>query len=117
MSRRALLLRTATRAGGYLIVLALVAWPLLRGPATPIPLGGPLPGWFPGDGDPWNFLWRIDWVWHHPASLLDPAPRTYDLFCPFGSDLTMLRGMLLQGVGALCLTPVGNVALAPMPVS
>jgi hypothetical protein len=97
---------------GYLVILTVVAWPLLRAPGELLPLGGPVPGWLAGDGDPWNFLWRIDWLWRHPASILDAAPRTAELFHPFGVELTMLRGMALQGLLAIGLRPLDNPVLA-----
>ena len=112
MNRPGLPESLAVRAVGYLALLAAVAWPLVREPATLIPLGGPLHDWLPGDGDPWNFLWRVDWLWRNPASFLDPLPRTHAIFHPFGADLVMLRGMLLQGVLALGLKPLGDVVLA-----
>jgi hypothetical protein len=42
---------------GYGAALALMAWPLFSGHWPAIPMAPSIPGWLPGDGDPWFFLY------------------------------------------------------------
>ena len=69
-----------------------------------------IPGWFPGDGDPWHYLWGIWYVARALSTFPPPLLWTDLVFFPLGFDLPFLPGVgLILGAGALLKPAFGLV--------
>jgi hypothetical protein len=87
------------------VVLALVLTdPVVRHPHSTIPIDHQIPGWAPGDGDPWQSLWAF-WLVKHSLISTGRLPLRTDLiFYPLGADLWYVLLILPPVVVALALS-------------
>jgi hypothetical protein len=72
-----------------------LTYPVAPRLATHVPIAHQIPGWVPGDGDPWQSLWGL---WFIARSLLGEGRlplHTDDLFYPLGVDLSAVVLVLL----------------------
>ena len=116
---RSILVRYASKStilhGGILaayVVLALVlTYPVVLRPSSTVPIDHQIPGWAPGDGDPWQSLWAF-WLVKHSLLSTGRLPLVTDLiFYPLGADLWYVLLILPPAVVALALSgPMGLVA-------
>jgi hypothetical protein len=73
--------------GGYLLLAIALTYPVAFHLTTHIPITNQIPGWVPGDGDPWHSLWVL-WFTKHSLVELGHLPFSSDaLFYPRGADL------------------------------
>jgi hypothetical protein len=72
---------------GYIFLTVAVTYPVAFHLTTHIPIAHQIPGWAPGDGDPWYSLWML-WFTQHSLVELGRLPLFSDaLFYPRGVDL------------------------------
>ena len=72
---------------GYFFLTVVVTYPVAFHLTTHIPIAHQIPGWAPGDGDPWYSLWML-WFTKHSLVELGRLPLFSDaLFYPRGADL------------------------------
>lgn len=72
-----------------------MTYPVAARPGSHVPIAHQIPGWMPGDGDPWQSLWGL---WFIARSLLAEGRlpfHTDDLFYPLGVDLSVVVLVLL----------------------
>jgi hypothetical protein len=82
-----------------------MTYPVVFHATRAIPMDPRIEGWYPGDGDPWHYLWAF---WYFKRALLASPPNPFwtDLvFYPIGFDMPFVTG-----VGAILLPAA---ALAP----
>src|SRR5262245_44192656 len=92
---------------GYIFLTVVVTYPVAFHLTTHIPIAHQIPGWAPGDGDPWYSLWLL-WFTEHSLAELGRLPLFSDaLFYPRGIDLGYLSLVMLP-----LLLSVPLVALA-----
>jgi hypothetical protein len=96
---------------GYLGLSVALTYPVALGLATHIPIAHQIPGWMPGDGDPWHSLWML---WFADVSLFERGTLPFAtelLFFPRGADLSYFALVILPLLIALPLVRlVGVVA-------
>lgn len=89
------------------MILALaLTYPVAPRLASHVPIAHQIPGWMPGDGDPWQSLWGI---WFIARSILTDGRlplHTNDLFYPLGVDLSVVMLVLLPLLLAVPLVAV-----------
>ena len=96
-------------AAYFLLAIALT-YPVILDPRQSIPLDPQIEGWFPGDGDPWHYLWGIWYVAKAFSTFPPPLLWTDLVFFPIGFEIPFLPGVgLILGPGALLQSVVGLV--------
>lgn len=73
--------------GTYVLLAVALTYPVAWHLNTHIPIAHQIPGWAPGDGDPWHSLWEL---WFVKSSLLARGQfplYTDNIFYPRGADL------------------------------
>ena len=89
---------------GYLVVTLLMTYPVARVLTRAIPMDHQIEGWYPGDGDPWHYLWAF-WYFEQAFRTLPPRLFWTDLvFYPIGFEIPFVTG-----VGAI-LAPAALIA-------
>jgi hypothetical protein len=87
--------RHAAALGGYAILAAALTYPVVPRLTSHVPIAHQIPGWMPGDGDPWQSLWGL---WFVTRSLLTEGRlplHTDALFYPLGVDFSFVVLVLL----------------------
>jgi hypothetical protein len=75
----------------------------MRHPHSTIPIDHQIPGWAPGDGDPWQSLWAL-WLVRRSLVSTGRLPLVTDLiFYPLGADLWYVLLILPPAAVALAL--------------
>lgn len=77
----------------YLGATLLMTYPVALSLTRSIPMDPQIKDWYPGDGDPWHFLWA---VWYFARAIVEFPPRLFwtDLvFYPLGFDMPFLTGI------------------------
>jgi hypothetical protein len=93
----------------FLLALALT-YPLILAPRRWIPIDPQIPGWYPGDGDPWHYLWGTWYVARAFSTFPPPLLWTDLVFFPIGFEIPFLPGVgLILGPAALLQTVLGLV--------
>ena len=93
----------------FLLALALT-YPVVLTARQSIPIDPQIDGWFPGDGDPWQYLWGIWYVAKAFSTFPPPLLWTDLVFFPIGFDIPFLPGVgLVLGPGALLQSIFGLV--------
>jgi hypothetical protein len=96
-------------AAYFLLALALT-YPVVLTARHSIPMDPQIDGWFPGDGDPWQYLWGIWYVAKAFTTFPPPLLWTDLVFFPIGFDIPFLPGVgLILGPGALLQSVFGLV--------
>jgi hypothetical protein len=73
--------------GGYLLLAIPLTYPVAFHLTTRIPIAHQIPGWAPGDGDPWHSLWVL-WFSKHSLVELGRLPLFSNaVFYPRSADL------------------------------
>lgn len=94
----------------YLVLAIALTYPLVLAPHRSIPMDPQIEGWFPGDGDPWHYLWGIWYVGRALSTFPPPLLWTDLVFFPIGWDIPFLPGVgLILGPGALLRSVFGLV--------
>jgi hypothetical protein len=89
--------------GGYLFLALALTYPIVSNLATAVPVDHQIPGWRPGDGDPWQSLWGF-WLLKQSVMTTGTIPFTTDLlFYPLGTSIGMVVLVLLPGLAVLPL--------------
>jgi hypothetical protein len=93
------------------IVALALTYPVVLHPRSSIPIAHQIPGWAPGDGDPWQSLWAF-WLVRHSLVDAHRLPLYTDLiFYPLGVELWYVVLILPPAAVALGLQAlVGLVA-------
>lgn len=108
----------------YLALAVVMTWPVAAGLGSRIPIAHQIPGWQPGDGDPWQSLWLLD-LTHRSLRETGRIPFWTDrVFAPLGLDMGLLAFVavpllaaaplvaLVGAVAAYNLTIIGSLAAA-----
>src|SRR5262245_58812467 len=96
---------------GYLLSTLLMTYPLVRVLTRAIPIDHQIAGWYPGDGDPWHYLWAF-WYFKQAFAIFPPHPFWTDLvFYPIGFDMPFLTGVGVILLPAALLAPVLGLTL------
>jgi hypothetical protein len=94
----------------YFLLALVLTYPLVRRAARAVPIDPQIAGWYPGDGDPWHYLWGIWYVGRALSTFPPPLLGTDLVFFPLGWDIPFLPGVgLILGPGALLAPVVGLV--------
>jgi hypothetical protein len=86
----------------YLILTLAMTYPVGLSLSSAIPMDHQIKGWYPGDGDPWHYLWAF-WLFKRGLSMWPPQLLWTDLiYYPIGFEMPFLPGigviLLLAGV-------------------
>jgi hypothetical protein len=94
----------------YLGLAILLTYPVVRFAGHAIPMDPQIEGWYPGDGDPWHYLWG-SWYVARAFSTFPPRPFWTDLvFYPLGFEIPFLPGVgLILGPAAFLQAVLGVV--------
>jgi hypothetical protein len=93
---------------GYLVLAIVLTYPVVLAPHRWIPMDPQIKGWFPGDGDPWHYLWGSWYVARALTTFPPPLLWTDLVFFPLGFDIPFLPGVgLILGPAALLQTVFG----------
>src|SRR5262249_45464249 len=85
----------------YLVLTIAMTYPVARHAAHAIPIDHQITDWYPGDGDPWHYLWAF-WYFKRALSAFPPHLFWTDLvFYPIGFEIPFITG-----IGAI-LVPAG----------
>lgn len=94
----------------YLVLAIVLSYPLVVAPHRSIPMDPQIEGWFPGDGDPWHYVWGIWYVARAFSTFPPPLLWTDLVFFPIGWEIPFLPGVgLILGPGALLRSVFGLV--------
>ena len=94
----------------YFLLAVVLTYPVVLAPRQWIPMDPQIEGWFPGDGDPWHYLWGFWYVGRALATFPPPLLWTDLVFFPTGFDIPFLPGVgLILGPAALLQSALGVV--------
>lgn len=94
----------------YFVLAIVLTYPVILAPHQSIPMDPQIEGWFPGDGDPWHYVWGIWYVGKAFSTFPPPLLWTDLVFFPIGFDIPFLPGVgLILGPGALLQSVFGLV--------
>jgi len=94
----------------YLLLAVAATYPLVLSPRSAIPMDPQIKGWFPGDGDPWHYLWGTWYVAQALRTFPPPLLWTDLVFFPIGFEIPFLPGVgLILGPAALLQSVFGLV--------
>lgn len=97
---------------GYLVATLLMTYPVVLSLTRSIPMDHQIKDWYPGDGDPWHFLWAF---WYFKRALATFPPHLFwtDLvFYPLGFEIPFITG-----IGAILLPAALLVPLVGLTVT
>src|SRR5262249_48643659 len=96
----------------YLVATLLMTYPVVRMLTTAIPMDHQIADWYPGDGDPWHFLWAF-WYFRRALATFPPHLFWTDLvFYPFGFDMPFLTRIAAMLASAAVLEPLVGLIVA-----
>jgi hypothetical protein len=98
--------------GGYLLLALALTYPVVFHLTTHIPIAHHIPGWVPGDGDPWHSLWVLWFTQHSLVDLGRPPLFSDALFYPGGADLGYLSLVLFPLLLSFPLVQFAGVVAA-----
>src|SRR5262245_15420499 len=88
-----------------------MTYPVALHPAGAIPMDHRIEGWYPGDGDPWHYLWAF-WYFRRALLTFPPNPFWTDLvFYPVGFDMPFVTGVGAILLPAALLAPLLGLTL------
>lgn len=94
----------------YFVMALVLTYPVVLTARHAIPMDPQIEGWFPGDGDPWHYLWGIWYVAKAFSTFPPPLLWTDLVFFPMGFEIPFLPGVgLILGPGALLQAVFGLV--------
>jgi hypothetical protein len=94
----------------YFLLAVVLTYPVVLAPRQWIPMDPQIQGWFPGDGDPWQYLWGFWYVARAFSTFPPPLLWTDLVFFPIGFDIPFLPGVgLVLGPAALLQSALGVV--------
>lgn len=97
---------------GYLALAVVMTWPVAAGLGSRIPIAHQIPGWQPGDGDPWQSLWLLDLA-HRSLRETGGIPFWTDrVFAPLGLDMGLLAFVVVPLLAAMPLVALGGIVAA-----
>src|SRR5574337_314689 len=77
----------------YLILTLVMTYPVARSLSSAIPMDHQIEGWYPGDGDPWHFLWAF-WLFKRGLFMWPPQLLwTEMVYYPIGFEMPFLPGI------------------------
>ena len=95
----------------YLVLTIAMTYPVARHAAHAIPIDHQITDWYPGDGDPWHYLWAF-WYFKRALSAFPPHLFWTDLvFYPIGFEIPFITGIGAILVPAGLLEPVAGLTL------
>ena len=95
----------------YLGATVLMTFPVVVFLTSSIPMDYQIKDWYPGDGDPWHFLWAF-WYTKRAFATFPPQLVWTDLlFYPIGVDIPFLTGIGLLLLPATLLAPLVGLTL------
>ncbi len=75
---------------GYLVSTLLMTYPVALFLTRSIPMDHQIKDWYPGDGDPWHFLWAF-WYIKRAFTMFPPQLLWTDLaFYPMGIEMPFI---------------------------
>ena len=87
---------------GYFVLAIALTYPVVLDAHRSIPMDPQIEDWFPGDGDPWHYLWGFWYVARAFSTFPPPLLWTDLVFFPIGFDIPFLPGVgLILGPAAL----------------
>lgn len=93
---------------GYLVSTVLMTYPVALVLTRAIPMDHHIKDWYPGDGDPWHFLWAFWYVKRALATFPPPLFWTDLAFYPIGVDMPFIAGVgVILAPAALLASLVG----------
>ena len=111
VAREASYLEHLVVLGGYLFVTLLMTYPVALSLTRSIPVDHQIKDWYPGDGDPWHYLWAF-WYFKRGLSTFPPHLFWTDLvFYPIGFEIPFLTGIGAILVPAALLVPLAGLIL------
>ncbi len=82
----------------YLVSTLLMTYPVVLSLTRSIPMDHQIKDWYPGDGDPWHFVWAF-WFFQRALATFPPHLFWTDLvFYPIGFEMPFITG-----IGAILL--------------
>src|SRR5215471_2732644 len=76
----------------YLALTLAMTYPVVLSLFSAIPIDLVIKGWYPGDGDPWQYLWAF-WYFKRALAVFPPPLLWTDLvFYPIGFDMPFVTG-------------------------
>jgi hypothetical protein len=95
----------------YLVSTLLMTLPVALSLGSAIPIDHQIKDWYPGDGDPWHYLWGF-WYFTRAFTTFPPHPFWTDLvFYPIGFQIPFLTGVGAILLPAALLAPVLGLTL------
>ena len=96
---------------GYVLVTLAMTYPVSMSLTHSIPIDHRIEGWYPGDGDPWHYLWAF-WYVARGVSTFPPHLFWTDLvFYPLGLEMPFLTGIGAILLPAALLVPLVGLIL------
>lgn len=97
--------------GAYTVLALVLTYPVALHPYSTIPIAHQIPGWRPGDGDPWQALWGL-WVVTNELVTTGRVPLFTNLvFYPLGVDIWYASSILPAALPALPLIRLAGLVL------
>lgn len=97
--------------GTYVLTTLGMTYPVVLSLARAIPIDAQIEGWYPGDGDPWHYLWAF-WYFRRAFETFPPNPFWTDLvFYPLGFEIPFVTGVGAILAPAAVLAPLLGLTL------
>jgi hypothetical protein len=94
---------------GCLVLTLLMTYPVVLSFTHMIPMEPHIEGWYPGDGDPWHYLWGF-WYFKQAFFRFPPHPFWTDLvFYPIGFEIPFVTGVGAVLLPGALLEPLAGV--------
>lgn len=111
LSREASYLEHLVVLAGYVLVTLVMTYPVALSLTRSIPIDHQIEDWYPGDGDPWHYLWAF-WYFKRGLSTFPPHLFWTDLvFYPIGFEIPFLTGIGAILLPAALLVPLVGLIL------
>ena len=96
---------------GFLVSTLLMTFPVVLSLTRSIPMDYQIKDWYPGDGDPWHYLWGF-WYFKQAFQTFPPHPFWTDLvFYPLGFQIPFLTGVGVVLLPGALLAPFIGLTL------
>src|SRR5262245_20204424 len=96
----------------YLALTLAMTYPVVLSLSKAIPIDLAIKGWYPGDGDPWQYLWAFWYFTRALAVFPPPFLWTNLVYFPIGFEMPFLPGVGVILILASLLQLLCNLTLA-----